>query len=66
VGCRIGCEVVTTSAPVVARGALASGEIGVIVAEDAAEEAAESAMIGKVSDTKLIGTEVRPLTERRL
>jgi hypothetical protein len=66
VGCRLGGEVVTTSAPVVARGLLASGEIAGIAAEDAAEEAAESAMIGKVSDTKLIGTEVRPLIERRL
>jgi nitrous oxidase accessory protein NosD len=66
VGRRLGGEVVTTSAPVVVRGLLVAGEIAGIAAEDAAEVAAESAMIGKVSDTKLIGTESRPLTERRL
>ena len=55
----------TTRTPDVAGGAVELVSTGGI-AGDGAAEAAKVSMIGKVFDTKLIGTEVPPLTERRL
>ena len=56
----------TTRTPAVAGGAVEAVGTGGIAGDGAAEETAGVSMIDKVSGTKLIGTEVPPLTERRL
>jgi len=56
----------TTRTPAVAGGAVEAVGTGGIAGDGTAEETAGVSMIDKVSGTKLIGTEVPPLTERRL